>query len=160
MIVECLPLGIPRKMCSWKLKKYSLSFIPVVLKLNFFSLQIFLSKDFFMVSYHFSFFLGSHMCSNQLYLSIKQTLLGQTWTVELMTTVISVLSWQGFGRALHSLKLNNNSNNNTNYYNYCYYYYDNNNNDNNSNDNNNYLDRGSSRHITWFSGRFSLTKIK
>ena len=61
MIVECLPLGIPRKMCSWKFKKYSLSFTPVVLKLNFFSLQIFLSKDFFMVSYHFFFFLGSHI---------------------------------------------------------------------------------------------------
>ena len=61
-----------QEMCSWKFKKYSLSFIPVVLKLNFFSLQIFLSKDFFMVSYHFFFFLGSHIYMFQLTLPVHQ----------------------------------------------------------------------------------------
>ena len=72
MIVECLPFGKPRKMCSWKLKKFLNKYEQVFsfiyssfTETYFFSLQIFLSKDFVVVSYHLFFCLVRiYICSN------------------------------------------------------------------------------------------------
>ena len=60
-LLNAFRLEYPGKCVAGNLKSILFHLFQLYWNLIFFSLQIFLSKDFFMVSYYFFFFLGSHI---------------------------------------------------------------------------------------------------